>query len=70
MPDLVVGSSVGALPSLFWASGRDAPEIDRRSREGEPPTLFDPKPFADRGRTVGQRLQDDGNAGIGMPALT
>ena len=30
-PDLVVGSSVGSLIGVFWASGLDAAEIDRRS---------------------------------------
>ncbi len=69
VPDLVVGSSVGALLGVFWASGLDAPEIDRRSWQGGPLTLFDPNPFADRGWIVGQRLQDYVNAGIGARPL-
>lgn len=48
-PDLVVGSSVGALIGAFWASGQSAAEIDRLSFEGGPLTVFDPSPFADRG---------------------
>jgi NTE family protein len=64
-PDLVVGSSVGALLGVFWASGLPAAEIDRRSREGGPLTLFDPSPFADRGWIRGQRLQEYVNQGVG-----
>jgi NTE family protein len=64
VPDLVVGSSVGALIGVFWASGLDAAEIDRRSRQGGPLTVFDPSLFADRGWIHGQRLQDYVNAGL------
>ncbi len=63
--DLVVGSSVGALIGVFWASGLDAAAIDARSLQGGPLTLFDPSPFADRGWIRGQRLQDYVNAGLG-----
>jgi NTE family protein len=58
VPDLVVGSSVGALIGAFWASGLTAAEIDERAFEGGPLTVFDPNPFADRGWIRGQRLQD------------
>jgi NTE family protein len=64
-PDLVVGSSVGALIGAFWAGGLSAAEIDRRSLEGGPLTLFDPSPFADRGWIHGQKLQDYVNRGVG-----
>lgn len=64
-PDLVVGSSVGALIGAFWAAGLSAAEIDRLSFEGGPLTLFDPTPFADRGWIRGQKLQDYVNAGLG-----
>jgi NTE family protein len=63
--DLVVGSSVGALVGVFWASGLRASEIDERSRQGGPLTVFDPSLFADRGWIHGQRLQDYVNAGLG-----
>lgn len=69
VPDLVVGSSVGALIGAFWASGLDAAEIDRRSMQGGPLTVFDPSPFADRGWIHGQRLQDYVNAGLGTRRL-
>jgi NTE family protein len=65
VPDLVVGSSVGALIGAFWASGLSAAEIDRRSFDGGPLTVFDPSPFADRGWIHGQKLQDYVNGGIG-----
>lgn len=64
VPDLVVGSSVGALIGVFWASGLDAAAIDARSMTGGPLTVFDPSPFADRGWIRGQRLQDYVNAGL------
>jgi NTE family protein len=64
VPDLVVGSSVGALIGAFWAGGLDAAEIDRRSLQGGPLTVFDPSPFADRGWIRGQRLQDYVTAGL------
>ena len=64
-PDVVVGSSVGALIGAFWASGLSAAEIERRSFEGGPLTLFDPSPFADRGWIHGQKLQDYVNRGVG-----
>jgi NTE family protein len=57
-PDLVVGTSVGALLGAFWADGRSAAEIDALSQTGGPLTLFDLSPFADRGWIHGQRLQD------------
>ncbi len=68
-PDLLVGSSVGALLAVFWASGLSAAEIDQRSQQGGPLTVFDPTPFADRGWIRGQRLQDYVNAGIGQRPL-
>jgi NTE family protein len=58
VPDLIVGSSVGALIGAFWASGMSATELEARSMAGGPLTLFDPNPFADRGWIRGQRLQD------------
>jgi NTE family protein len=69
VPDLVVGSSVGALIGVFWASGLDAAEIDRRSFAGGPLTVFDPSPFADRGWIRGQRLQDYVNQGLASARL-
>lgn len=69
VPDLVVGSSVGALIGVFWASGLSAAEIDRRSFEGGPFTVFDPSLFADRGWIRGQRLQDYVNDGLASPWL-
>jgi NTE family protein len=63
-PDLVVGSSVGALIGTFWASGLDAADIDQRSLQGGPLTVFDPSLFADRGWIRGQRLQDYVWAGL------
>lgn len=65
VPDLVVGSSVGALIGVFWASGLPAAELDARSMAGGPLTVFDPSPFADRGWIRGQRLQDYVNDGVG-----
>lgn len=56
--DLMVGSSVGSLLGVFWASGLSAAEIDKRSFEGGPLTLFDPNPFADRGWIRGRKLQN------------
>lgn len=69
VPDLVVGSSVGALIGVFWASGLSAAEIDRRSLEGGPLTVFDPSLFADRGWIRGQRLQDYVNDALASPRL-
>jgi NTE family protein len=63
-PDLVVGSSVGALLGVFWASGLTASELDTLSLQGGPLTVFDPSPFADRGWIHGQRLQDYVNDGL------
>jgi NTE family protein len=71
-PDLIVGCSVGALLGVFWASGLTASQIDARSMQGGPLTVFDPSPFADRGWIRGQRLQDyvnDGLGGRGLEAL-
>ena len=56
--DLVVGSSVGSLLGVFWASGLSAVEIDQLSRTGGPLSLFDPTPFADRGWIRGSKLQN------------
>lgn len=64
-PDLVVGSSVGALIGAFWASGLTAADIDALSFQGGPLTVFDPSPFADRGWIRGQKLQDYVNRGLG-----
>jgi NTE family protein len=69
VPDLVVGSSVGALVGVFWASGRSAAELDAQSMQGGPLTLFDPSPFADRGWIHGQRLQDYVNEELGHRRL-
>ncbi|MCW5624113.1 MAG: patatin-like phospholipase family protein [Burkholderiales bacterium] len=65
VPDLVVGSSVGALIGAFWASGMSAAEIDRLSFEGGPLTVFDPSIFADRGWIHGRKLQDYVDRGVG-----
>lgn len=67
--DLIVGSSVGALIGVFWAGGLDAEEIDRRSMDGGPLTLFDPSLFADRGWIHGQKLQDYVNSELGNQRL-
>ena len=69
IPDLVVGSSVGALIGAFWASGMNAAEIDELSFQGGPLTLFDPSLFADRGWIHGRRLQDYVNRGVGGQRL-
>ncbi|MFW2358056.1 patatin-like phospholipase family protein [Hydrogenophaga sp.] len=68
-PDLVGGSSVGAVLGAFWASGLSAARIDELSLQGGPLTIFDPSPFADRGRVHGQKLQDYVNRGIGQQPL-
>jgi NTE family protein len=65
VPDLIVGSSVGALIGAFWASGLSAEQIDQLSFQGGPLTVFDPSLFADRGWIKGQRLQDYVNRGLG-----
>jgi NTE family protein len=64
VPDIVVGSSVGALIGTFWASGLTASQIDEISMRGGPLTLFDPSLFADRGWIRGQKLQDYVNDGL------
>lgn len=63
-PDLVVGTSVGALLGVFWASGLSAAEIDERSVQHGLLSVFDPSPFADRGWVHGRRLQDYVNEGV------
>lgn len=63
-PDLIVGSSVGALLGVFWASGFSAAQIDELSMQGGPLTVFDPSPFADRGWIHGQKLQDYVNSSL------
>jgi NTE family protein len=57
-PDLIVGTSVGALIGAFWANGLNAKDIETQAFSGGPFTLFDINPFADRGWIRGQRLQD------------
>lgn len=69
VPDLVLGSSVGALIGAFWASGLGSARIDELSFQGGPLTVFDPSPFADRGWIRGQRLQDYVNRGLGNRRL-
>jgi NTE family protein len=64
VPDLIVGSSVGALIGAYWASGMSADEIDVIANSGGPLTLFDLNPFADRGWIRGQKLQDYVNRGL------
>lgn len=39
-PDLIVGSSVGALIGAFWSAGYSADQIDSMSKEGGPLTVF------------------------------
>lgn len=63
-PDLVVGTSVGALLGVLWASGLSAAELDARAANDGLLTLLDPSPFADRGWVHGQRLQDYVNAAV------
>lgn len=67
--DLIVGTSVGSLIGVLWASGMSAAQIDRLSFEGGPLTLFDPSPFADRGWIIGQRLQNYVNDLLGNVPL-
>jgi NTE family protein len=69
LPDLAVGSSVGALLAVFWAGGLDAAALDTLSQQGGPLTLFDLNPFADRGWIRGQKLQDYVNRGLGGRTL-
>jgi NTE family protein len=57
VPDMVVGSSVGALIGTFWADGLTATALTERALNGGPLTVFDPNPFADRGWIRGERLQ-------------
>lgn len=68
-PDLIVGSSVGALIGAFWANGFNASELDALSFAGGPLTLFDVSLFADRGWIHGQRLQDYVNAKLNNRSL-
>lgn len=69
-PDLIVGTSVGALIGAFWASGLNAAQIEEKALAGGPLTLFDLSPFADRGWIHGQRLQDYINTQLNSTALT
>lgn len=57
VPDVIVGSSVGALIGTFWADGLNAAQLTKQALSGGPLTLFDPNPFADRGWIRGERLQ-------------
>jgi NTE family protein len=57
VPDVVVGSSVGALIGTFWADGLTATQLTEQALSGGPLTVFDPNPFADRGWIRGERLQ-------------
>jgi NTE family protein len=68
-PDLIVGSSVGALIGAFWASGLGGPEIQTEAFAGGPLTLFDLNPFADRGWIRGQKLQDYVNSRLSNKAV-
>jgi NTE family protein len=68
-PDLIVGSSVGALIGAFWASGMPATTIETKAMAGGPLTLFDLSLFADRGWIHGQRLQEYVNDELGNPTL-
>jgi len=68
-PDLIVGSSVGALIGAFWAAGYSADQIDSMSKAGGPLTVFDPNPFADRGWIVGQKLQNYVNNNLGNRSI-
>lgn len=69
VPDLIVGSSVGALIGAFWASGLNANALDRIAMQGGPLTVFDFSIFADRGWIHGQRLQDFVNTSLGGRSL-
>ena len=57
IPDVVVGSSVGALIGTFWADGLNAAQLTEQALSGGPLTVFDPNPFADRGWIRGERLE-------------
>jgi NTE family protein len=69
VPDLIVGSSVGALIGSFWASGMPAAELEKLALNGGPLTLFDLSLFADRGWIHGQRLQDYVNDNLAARTL-
>jgi predicted acylesterase/phospholipase RssA len=43
-PDLVVGTSMGALVGALWASGRTSDELQRIFKDNDTRTLFDPAP--------------------------
>lgn len=68
-PDLVVGSSVGALIGAFWAYGYDAGQLDEIANSGGPLTVFDFSLFADRGWIRGQRLQDFVDERLGSASI-
>ena len=68
-PDLVVGTSVGALLGAFWADGNDAATIDVLAASGGPLMLFDISPFADRGWIHGERLQNFVNERMKQPTI-
>jgi NTE family protein len=68
-PDLIVGTSVGALIGAFWAQGMKEPELKAEAFAGGPLTLFDLNPFADRGWIRGQKLQDYVSAQLNTKAL-
>jgi NTE family protein len=68
-PDLIVGTSVGALIGSFWASGMKAVDIEAKAVAGGPLMLFDLSLFADRGWIHGQRLQDYVARELPVPTL-
>ena len=43
-PDLVVGTSMGALVGALWASGRTSAELERYFKDNDTRTLIDPVP--------------------------
>jgi NTE family protein len=65
VPDLVVGTSVGAIIGAIWASGVPAEQIEKKSLIGGPAHLLDVSLFADRGWVHGQRIQDVVNTQVG-----
>lgn len=64
LPDLIVGTNVGALLGVLWASGLSATQLHERSTRDGLISLLDPSPFADRGWIHGQRLQDYVNTAV------
>lgn len=73
-PDLIVGTSAGAMVGAFYASGRSVAEIEAAAERIDLATLIDIDPvkavlggFAGLGLAKGQRLENYLRRSIGMP---